>query len=241
LRSVAYGGSRMPRAVLTKAMRAFPNLNFTNAYGLTETSSTIAVLTPEDHRAALERGSVAERRLASVGRLVPGVEAQIRNPDGSVLATGQVGELWVRGPQVSGEYVGLDSVLDPAGWFPTRDRGMIDDAGYLFIDGRADDTIIRGSENIAPAEIEEVILGHPAVADAAVVGVPDDEWGERIVAALVLLRGATATEHDMKEYVRGQLRTSRTPDQVIFMSDLPYTSTGKLARRELAERLAAAT
>ena len=191
LRSVAYGGARMPRPVLEKALTCLPGVGFTNAYGLTETSSTIAVLGPDDHRDALAAADPAVReRLGSAGRLVPGVEGQIRDEPGAVLPAGQPGQLWVRGSQVSGEYLGSGSVLDDEGWFPTRDQGWLDSDGYLFIAGRADDTIIRGGENIAPAEIEDVLIAHPAVKDVAVVGVPDEEWGTRIVAVVVAEPGA---------------------------------------------------
>jgi acyl-CoA synthetase (AMP-forming)/AMP-acid ligase II len=236
--SLAYGGARMPLSVLTAALAAFPGTGFVNAYGLTETSSTIAVLGPDDHRRALADGDLA--RLSSAGRIVPGMEAQVRAPDGTVLPAGHAGELWVRGAQVAGEYAGTGSVLDEAGWFPTRDRARLDDDGYLFLDGRADDTIIRGGENISPAEVEDVLLTHPAVREAAVAGVPDQDWGQRLVAFVVLHDGLTVGESELRAFVRGQARGSRTPDQVVFRSALPYTPTGKLLRRELVAQLAAA-
>lgn len=220
LRSLAYGGARMPVAVLERALAAFPETDFVNAYGLTETSSTIAVLGPDDHRAALAGDEVAHRRLSSVGRLVPGIEVAVRD-----------GEIWVRGEQVSGEYVGLAASLDDDGWFPTRDRGWMDDGGYLFIEGRSDDTIIRGGENIAPAEIEEVLLTHPGVREVAVVGLPDEEWGQRLAAAVVRRPGAEVGEDELREFVRERLRSSRTPDVIAFRDDLPHTETGKLLRR----------
>jgi len=239
LRSLAYGGARMPATVLERALRLFPQVGFVNAYGLTETSSTIAVLTPEDHLQALESDDPRLRaRLASAGRPVPGIAAEIRGPDGRPAADGDAGELWVRGPQVSGFYQGIGSVLDDAGWFPTRDQARIDTDGYLFIEGRADDTIIRGGENIAPAEIEDVLARHPAVRDVAVVGVPDDEWGEKIVAALVPQPDATIDPDEIRAFVRARLRGSRTPDEVIVRGELPYTPTGKLLRREIAADLA---
>jgi acyl-CoA synthetase (AMP-forming)/AMP-acid ligase II len=138
--------------------------------------------------------------------------------------------IYLRGEQISGEYA-TGSLLDAAGWFCTRDRGSIDAEGYLFIEGRSDDTIIRGGENIAPAEIEEVLLAHPDVTEVCVVGVPDDEWGQRIVAAVVLRDGATVGEHELQAAVRGELRGSKTPDSVLFRSSLPHTETGKLLRR----------
>lgn len=234
LRTLSYGGARMPRAVLEKALAAFPECGFVNAYGLTETSSTIALLGPEDHRAALAGEDEAARaRLGSAGRPVPGIEMEIRDEAGTVLPANGVGELWVRGPQVSGEYVGLGSVLDDAGWFPTRDRAWLDDEGYLFIEGRSDDTIIRGGENIAPAEIEETLFAHPGIVDAAVVGVPDDEWGERLVAVVVRRGEADVTADDVRAWVRERLRGSRTPDAVVWRDELPHTATGKLLRRDV--------
>jgi acyl-CoA synthetase (AMP-forming)/AMP-acid ligase II len=240
LRVLSYGGARMPRAVLERALAAFPDAGFVNAYGLTETSSTIAVLSPEDHRAALGSADPAVRaRLSSAGRLVPGVTAEVRDATGTVLAPGTVGEIWLRGRQISGRYLGQGSALDEAGWFPTRDRGHLDADGYLYISGRADDTIIRGGENIAPAEIEEVLATHEAIADAAVVGQADEEWGERIVAVVVPRRDAALQAEDVRGFVRARLRGSRVPDDVVFVSELPYTPTGKLIRRELGAVLAA--
>jgi acyl-CoA synthetase (AMP-forming)/AMP-acid ligase II len=230
LRSLSYGGARMPITVLERALQAFPDAGFVNAYGLTETSSTLAVLTPEDHRAALEGDPVARGRLASAGRLIPGIEVEVRD-----------GELWARGEQVSGEYLGREAVTDADGWFPTRDRGWFDDDGYLFIEGRADDTIIRGGENIAPAEIEDVLLHHPEVADAAVVGVPDDEWGQRIEAAVVLRPDASVDEEALRAHCREHLRSSKTPDRIVVRTELPHTDTGKLLRRAVLADLTGGT
>jgi acyl-CoA synthetase (AMP-forming)/AMP-acid ligase II len=238
LKALVYGGSRMPRSVLAQALRAFPDTNFLNGYGLTETNSAVTALTAEDHRTALASDDPAvAARLGSAGKAVLGVELQIRDTAGTVLDAGQVGELWVRGPQVSGEYVDGGSVLDADGWFPTRDQAHLDDEGFLFVHGRADDTIIRGGENIAPAEIEDVLDLHPAVHAVAVVGLPDDEWGERIAAVVVARPGTTAEE--LTAYVRERLRGSRTPDEIIFRDDLPYTDTGKVQRRVLIEQLGA--
>ena len=224
LRSLAYGGARMPISVLERALAAFPDAGFVNAYGLTETSSTLAVLGPDDHRAARDGDPEAWRRLGSAGKLVPGIEVDVRD-----------GELWVRGEQVSGEYLGRASSLDDAGWFPTRDRGWVDEDGYLFIEGRADDTIIRGGENIAPAEVEDVLLAHPAVLEAAVVGVPDEEWGQRLAAAVVLRPGAVATPDELRDHAREHLRSSKTPDVIALRDELPHTATGKLLRRQVLD------
>jgi acyl-CoA synthetase (AMP-forming)/AMP-acid ligase II len=238
LRTLAYGGSKVALPLVRKALTLLPDVGFVNAYGLTETSSTIAVLTPDDHRVALASSDdTAARRLGSVGQPVPTVEVQIRADDGTVLGPGEPGELFVRGEQVSGRYTGIGSVLDADGWFPTRDVAYLDDEGYLFIGGRSDDTIIRGGENIAPAEIEDVLVEHPHVHDCAVVGAEDPAWGQIIVAVVVPASGASPDVEDLRTFVRGQLRGSRTPDKVVFRSELPTNATGKVLRRELVSEL----
>ncbi|MFF4792885.1 class I adenylate-forming enzyme family protein [Streptomyces sp. NPDC001276] len=241
LRALAYGGARMPAPVLERALHAFPEVDFTNAYGLTETSSTIAVLGPEDHRRAIVSSEPRIRaRLGSAGRAVAGVEIGIRDADGSLLAAGAVGEIVVRGPQVSGAYVGLGSVLDADGWFATRDRGWLDEDGYLYVDGRSDDVIIRGGENIAPAEVEDALVRMAGVQDCAVFGLPDDEWGERLAAAVVAEPGQEPTTDEVRSYMRSRLRGSRTPDDVFIVDALPYSATGKLLRRRLVATFARA-
>ncbi|MBX9979561.1 MAG: AMP-dependent synthetase [Mycobacterium sp.] len=241
LRNLAYGGSKVGLPLVRRALELLPDVGFVNAYGLTETSSTIAVLTPDDHRDAHGAADAAvARRLGSVGRPVPGIEVQIRAEDGTVLGPGETGELFVRGEQVSGRYAGIGSVLDENGWFPTKDIAMIDEDGYLFIGGRSDDTIIRGGENIAPAELEEVLIEHPHVRDVAVVGVEDPQWGQAIVAVVVPLAGVDPDPDELREYVRKSLRGSRTPDRVVFRDELPTTATGKVLRREIIENLAGA-
>jgi acyl-CoA synthetase (AMP-forming)/AMP-acid ligase II len=137
---------------------------------------------------------------------------------------------------VSGEYLGASGSVDESGWFATRDSGYLDAEGFLFISGRSDDTIIRGGENIAPAEIEDVVADHPDVVDCAVVGVADDEWGQRIVA-VVVTGGTQLAPEEVREWVRARVRGSRTPDQVVFRAELPYTETGKLLRRTLRDEL----
>jgi len=242
LRNLAYGGSKVPLPLVRRALDLLPGVGFANAYGLTETSSTIAVLTPDDHRAALHAiDDAAIRRLGSVGQPVAGVEVQIRADDGRPLEPGQTGELFVRGDQVSGRYAEIGSVLDAEGWFPTRDLAFVDDHGYLFIQGRSDDTIIRGGENIAPAEIEDVLLEHPAVHDCVVVGVADAQWGQITVAIVVPGEGTDPGAEELRDHVRERLRGSRTPDRVVFRSELPTNSTGKVLRRELINDLQSAT
>jgi len=233
LGALAYGGARTPRPVLEQALRLFPNTAFVNAYGLTETASSIAVLDGDDHRTALASEDPAVRdRLGSVGRALPGIEIEIRSESGDPAPTNQTGLVFVRGDQISGEYGGR-SDLDAEGWFPTRDLGRLDADGYLYIEGRADDTIIRGGENIAPAEIEDVLVEHPEVTEVAVIGLPDPEWGQRSVAVVV----GTVAPDDLTQWAKQRLRSSKTPDAVVVRSELPKTETGKLLRRNLVTEL----
>jgi acyl-CoA synthetase (AMP-forming)/AMP-acid ligase II len=239
LRALAYGGGKMPLPVIERAMRLFERTDFTNAYGLTETSSTLCVLGPGDHRdAAASESPDVRRRLSSVGKPLPGVELEIRDAEGKPVGPGERGEICVRGEQVSGEYLGRASRVSADGWFPTNDAGSLDAGGYLFVEGRIDDVIVRGGENLSPGEIEDVLLEHPAVSDAAVVGVPDVEWGEGVAAAVVLKEGAAASAEELQDWVRKHLRSSRVPQLVRFEVELPYNETGKLLRRKVRESLA---
>lgn len=233
LRSLSYGGGRMPAPVIERAMRLLPHTGFVNAYGLTETSSTIAVLSPDDHRRARDSGDPDVRaRLGSVGRPLPGLELEIRDPEGQVLPPGASGEVWVRGEQISGEYLGRKAIRQD-GWFPTNDAGWLDQEGYLFVEGRLDDVIVRGGENISPGEVEDVLRAHPAVADVAVLGAPDDAWGERVVAVVVPRPEAKTEADELRAFVRERLRSTKAPEEILFRQALPYNDTGKLLRRQL--------
>jgi acyl-CoA synthetase (AMP-forming)/AMP-acid ligase II len=183
---------------------------------------------------------------------LPGIEFQIRGEDGEPAGPGTPGLIFVRGDQIAGEYGGRGSsdqgssdhgssdhgssdhrALDDEGWFATRDRGWLDAGGYLFIEGRADDTIIRGGENIAPAEIEDVPLAYPGITEAAVLGMPDPEWGQRLVAVVV----GEGDPQEIRQWVRERLRSSKTPEEIVFRAELPKTETGKLLRRVLQAEL----
>jgi fatty-acyl-CoA synthase len=233
LRHIAYGGGRMPLPVIERALRLLPHVEFVNAYGLTETSSSIAVLTAEDHRTALDSEDPGVRnRLGSVGRPLPGVEITVRDLDGNVVGTGVSGEIWVRGEQVSGEYHDVDRPGDD-GWFRTNDGGSFDEHGYLYVEGRLDDVIVRGGENLSPGEIEDVLLQHPAVSDAVVFGAPDEEWGEVVHAVVVLHDHLDATPDELASWTVAHLRSSRRPARVEIRDSLPMTETGKVLRRVL--------
>ncbi len=232
LRSIAYGGGRMPVELIALALKIFPETGFTNAYGLTETSSTVALLGPEEHRAAQNSSDPKTKaRLGSVGKPLPTIELEIRDESGRVLPPGAPGEIFVRGDQVSGEYRERSALIE-GGWFPTRDAGYLDEDGYLFLSGRADDVIVRGGENISPGEIEDVLLTHPAIADAAAVGMPSAEWGEAVAVA-VTLAGAPPPEGELQALIRERLRSSRVPERILVVETLPYNEMGKLLRREV--------
>ena len=237
LGNVAYGGGKMPRSVIERAMKLLPHVNFTNAYGLTETRATICMLGPEDHRSAFNSSdALIKRRLSSAGRPIPSIELIIKNDEGNICLPEELGNVWVRGEQVSGEYKGIGSKLDSEGWFPTKDRGFLDSDGYLFIDGRADDVIVRGGENISPGEIEDVVRTHPNVEDVAAVAVKDIEWGEAV--GLVIVASSPIEDDEIIKLVRTKLRSSRVPSIIKYMDELPYNETGKLLRRVIRDNFA---
>ncbi len=239
LRALSYGGGKMPEPVIARALAMLPHVGFVNAYGLTETSSTVALLGAEDHRAAFASDDPQiRRRIASVGQPLPSVELEIRREDGSCCAPGEHGEIHVRGEQVSGEYLHRKAVADD-GWFATNDAGWLDEGGYLFVEGRLDDVIVRGGENISPGEIEDMLRGFDDIADCAVLGIPCERWGEKVVAVIVSRSGRPDTDA-MAAAIRAKLRSTRTPEQWFVRAELPYNETGKLLRRVLKAELAEA-
>ena len=193
LTNLAYGGAPMPLPVIRRAIEAFPpHIGFVNAYGQTETTSSLTVLGPDDHRLA---GSAEEielklMRLNSIGRPLPDVEIKVRDEDGKLLPIGQVGEIIIRTPRIMKGYAGReDDAALGDGWRATGDLGWVDHEGYVFFAGRKDDLIIRGGENIAPAEVETVLMSHPGVDEAAVIGVASVEWGQTVKAYVVRRAG----------------------------------------------------
>jgi len=239
LRSLSYGGARMPVPVLEAALELFPNAGFVNAYGLTETSATVTVLGPDDHRAAFGSDDpVVRARLGSVGRPVPGVEIEVVGGDGVAAPPGAEGTIRIRGDQVSGQYVGQGSAVDGDGWLVTGDLGTFDDEGYLYVHGRSDDVIIVGGENISPGEVEDCLLRHPAVSAVAVVGVPDEEWGEQVGAMVTVAVDATVDGDQLAGWVRDHLGGLKAPKRVALADELPMTPTGKVLRRVVRAELA---
>ena len=245
LESLSYGGAAMPLAVIRRAIATFPpTVGFVNAFGQTETTSTLTILGPDDHRLTGDAAAVERklRRLTSIGRPLPDVELAIVDDAGHAVATGAIGEIVVRTPRVMKGYAGGGGrdVVDAEGWLHTRDMGWLDEAGYVFLAGRKDDMIIRGGENIAPAEVEATLQLHPDVEEAAVVGVPDVEWGQRVAAAIALRPGARVTAAELVEFCRARLASFKKPEVVRFFPALPKNPMGKILRRDIRAALGAA-
>src|SRR5438132_5220181 len=244
LEILSYGGAAMPFPVIRRAIERFPKtVGFVNAFGQTETTSTLTLLGPEDHRleGTAEEAERRTRRLTSIGRPLPDVEVRIADDDGQARGAGEVGEIWVRTPRVMKGYAGAGgSPLRDEGWLPTRDMGWVDDDGYLYVAGRKDDMIIRGGENIAPAEVEAVLQSHPAVEEAAVVGVPDVEWGQRVAAFVVLRPGASLSQEALGDFCRQRLASFKKPEILRFVAELPKNPMGKILRKDLRAELGAA-
>ena len=215
LRNLAYGGSKVGLPLVRKALGLLPDVGFVNAYGLTGRPVRPSRCSPRTTIGTRGHSDEAvARRLGSVGQPVAGIEVQIRDEAGTVLGPGETGELFVRGEQVSGRYTGIGSVLDENGWFPTRDIAMLDNDGYLFLGGRSDDTIIRGGENIAPAEIEDVLVEHAHVHEVAVVGAEHPEWGQEIVAVVVPVAGIDPDPAELREHAQRTAGSRTGPGSV---------------------------
>lgn len=245
LQAISYGAAPMPSSLLRRILERFPErIDFSGAYGLSETTSTVAVLGPEDHRLGGADAEARLKRLSSVGRPIAGVEIEIRSASGEPLPHGEVGEVHIRTPRAMAGYLGDPGEAPKAvraedGALGTGDLGYLDEEGYLFLVGRSSQMIIRGGENIAPAEIEDVLHAHPDVVEAGVVGLQDEEWGEIVAAAVVLRENAAAGEAELREHC-AVLASFKRPEVITIVDELPRTSTGKLIDRELAGLLDAA-
>lgn len=242
LKVITYGAAPMPLTVIKKALDVFPGVSFINAFGQTETASTITSLSPEDHMISgtEEEKEKKLKRLSSIGRPMPDVEMRVVDEDGHELSAGQVGEIVARGRRVMTGYWKDDEktekTIDKDGWVHTGDMGYVDEDGYYFLAGRATDMIIRGGENISPEEVENVLHSHPKVEEAALIGVPDEEWGEEPRAVLALKKGETATPEEIMEFCRAKLASFKRPRSVIFTDSLPRNPMGKVLKRELREK-----
>jgi long-chain acyl-CoA synthetase len=235
LRSIVYGASPITNDVLLRALNTF-RCPFIQVYGLTETTGAITQLPPEDHATEGPRA----RLLRSAGRPFPWVSLRVVDPaTGADLPPGEVGEIWTRSVQNFKGYWNKPAetarTLSVDGWLRTGDAGFVDQDGYLFLTDRVKDLIITGGENVYPAEVENVLADHPAIADVAVIGVPDDRWGETVKAIVVPKAGTVATPGDIIGFARQRLAHYKCPTSVDLAESLPRNPSGKLLKRELRE------
>jgi len=242
LEVITYGAAPMPFEVIDRAIKMLPWVRFINAFGQTETASTITTLGPEDHiieGTEEEKAKKLRRLSSSIGKPLSDVEVRIVDPEGNALPTGDVGEIVAKGPRVMTGYWHDEEKTAKAmtkdGWLRTGDKGWMDDEGYIYLAGRGDDMIIRGGENIAPGEVENVLYSFPKIEEAAVIGVPDPEWGQDVRAVVVLKQGETATVEEIIEYCRSRLAGFKRPRSVVFVDSLPRNPMGKVLKRLLRE------
>jgi acyl-CoA synthetase (AMP-forming)/AMP-acid ligase II len=231
LKYMLYGASPIPAALLKECIEVF-GCGFVQLYGLTETTGSIVALAPEDHIEGSDR-------MRSAGKALPGIELAILDTEGRRLPPGEVGEIATRSgsnmvgywnlPDATAKTIGRD------GWLRTGDAGYVDQDGYLYISDRIKDMIISGGENIYPAEVESAICDHPDVAEAAVVGVPDDTWGEAVKAIVVLKPGRQASAADIVNFTRSRIAGFKAPKSVDFIDALPRNASGKILRRHLRD------
>ncbi|HUV09919.1 MAG TPA: AMP-binding protein, partial [Acidimicrobiia bacterium] len=230
LEILTYGASPMPGALLDRILEMLPDLRVFQGYGMTESSAVLTALTPDDHRAGGDR-------LGSAGRAVPGVVLSIQDEDGTVLSAGETGEVCARAGNFMREYWHKPDATEEVfrgGWYHTGDAGYLDAEGYLFLVDRVKDMIVTGGENVYSIEVENAIATHPAVAQVAVIGIPDDTWGEAVHAVVVPKEGATVTGEEITEHVRGTIAGYKIPKSVEIRDEpLPLSGAMKVLKREL--------
>ncbi len=231
LRYMLYGAAPMPLELLKLAVKTMPQTGFLQVYGMTETTGTVTILPPEDH--SLE----GNERMRSAGKAVPGVEVQIRGSDNSECPLGEIGEICIKSPSNTAGYWKLPDAtaqtIDEDGWLHTGDAGIMDADGYVYIQDRIKDMIISGGENVYPAEVENAIFGHPAIAEVAVIGIPSERWGEEVKACVVCKPGHEIDEGEVIAYTRERVAAFKAPKSVDVIPEMPRNASGKILRRQL--------
>ncbi len=228
--NVSYGAAPMPEPLLDAAMAAMPSATFTQFYGATENCGAVTYLANDDH------GRGKKQRVAA-GKPWPGTDVKVCNPDtGGELDPGVTGEIWMRSGAVMDGYWGRDDATAEAlvdGWYRTGDAGYFDENGYLYVCDRVKDMIISGGENIYPAEIENALAKHPAVLEAAIIGVPDEKWGEIVKAFIVKRAGSELSADDVITHLTDKIAKFKLPRDVAFIGALPRNPSGKILKTEL--------
>ncbi len=232
LKYITYGASPIPLELMKQSIEIF-GCGFVQMYGMTETSGTIVALNPEDH------DPNGNEKMRSVGKPLQGVEIKIVDEDGKEVPVREVGEIATRSTKNMKGYWNMPEAtadtIDADGWLRTGDAGYLDEDGYLYIHDRVKDMIISGGENIYPAEVENVVYSHPKVADVAVIGVPDEKWGEAVKACVVVKEGESLDEAELIAFAREHIAGYKCPKSVDFIPALPRNPSGKILRRELRE------
>jgi acyl-CoA synthetase (AMP-forming)/AMP-acid ligase II len=243
LRVLTYGAAPMPFEVIKKAIDLMPGVRFINAFGQTETAATVTALGPEDHDLSgspEQREKNLKRLAGSIGHPLPGVQMAVLDEQGRPLPPEEVGEIVVRGGQVMKGYwkdaQKTAQAIDAQGWLHTNDMGWRDEEDYYYLSGRGDDMIIRAGENISPEEVEQVLHSHPDIEEAALIGVPDPDWGQETLAVVVLKSGAQASAEQITDYCRQRLASFKCPKSVAFVDTLPRNPMGKVVRRVLRDQ-----
>lgn len=240
LEVITYGAAPMPLEVIKRAIEKLPGTYFINAFGQTETAATITMLPPEDHilEGSEEDIQIKLNRLTSIGKPLADVEVRIVNEDGESVKPGVNGEIVAKGSRLMKGYWNQEEATAEAireGWLYTGDLGYFDEDGYIFLSGRAKDFIKRGGEMVSPEEVEQVLHSHPTIDEAAIIGVPDLDWGERIRAIVVPKRGMRIDESDVIEYCRSRLSSFKKPESIVVVDELPRNPLGKVLKRVLRE------
>ena len=240
LEVITYGAAPMPLEVIRRAIAMLPRTFFINAFGQTETAATITMLPPEDHilEGSDEEIEVKLKRLTSIGKPLEDVEVRIVSDEGKQVELGETGEIVARGSRLMKGYWKQEQATAEAlrgGWLYTGDLGYFDEDGYIFLSGRAKDFIKRGGEMVSPEEVEQVLHSHPAIDEAAIIGVPALDWGERVRAIVVAKSGETIDSSEVIEYCRSRLSSFKKPESVVVVDELPRNPLGKVLKRILRE------